>query len=488
MKVRLISIRLALCGVVFVGGCLPTQQSEVNLYRSLLDERLAPENAPAPDETLSLSRAMALANQHDEQLASRGEDYVQAIIQKHRIVMNFLPTVTLQPTFTIEDAPSGTAANQITDGNNGAQVVTGSSVTNASTVNSGFKVVGSTLQRTEVPAVGELNIFRGFGDIASLKAAASTIEERKLLLYDLQSTIMLNVAQTYYQVLRSEKQVGVLKDSLRLQEERLREVTDQFNHGLAIKLSVAQSEAQRDATIVSLTQAESDVRNGRSTLAYLIGVRAVPNPLIDDYKLPGLIDAEKAFEARAQTEREDLLASNQGIKAAKHNVDVAISEYYPSINIDVAGFAYREFYADASKWNAILYANIPIFSAGAIESDVRDAWSALRQAMLSASQTERVVMEQVQISYDQFMTSKEKYKELESQVAASQEAYDQSLSAYHNGLGINLDVLTAQDQLLDSQLQLASAGFDRTVFYLSLLRSTGEIVPEAKLLATHASL
>src|SRR5262249_49730162 len=144
----------------------------------------------------------------------------------------------------------------------------------------------------------------------------------------------------------------------------------QFNNGLAIKLSVAQSRAQVDATRVALIQAESDVRNGRSTLALVVGVPHVDGPLSDGFTAPAHNSPEPDFEAVAVATRQALTAARHAITAARAAVDVAFAQYYPSVSLNVSGFLYREFFSDASKWNAILAANLPIFSAGIIEADV----------------------------------------------------------------------------------------------------------------------
>ena len=60
---------------------------------------------------------------------------------------------------------------------------------------------------------------------------------------------------------------------------------------------------------------------------------------------------------------------------------------------------------------------------------------------------------------------------------AADEALRQAQAQFANGLAILLDVLTAQDQLLSAQLQLTSARFDRSVFYLNLLRADGQLLP-----------
>ena len=109
--------------------------------------------------------------------------------------------------------------------------------------------------------------------------------------------------------------------------------------------------------------------------------------------------------------REDFLAADAAVDAAKHNVDAAVAEYYPSVSINASGFLYREFYADASKWDAILSANLPIFSAGIIEADVRLAWSQLRQAALNESAVRRQILNDVQTSYENFATSQQRVRQ-----------------------------------------------------------------------------
>ena len=60
---------------------------------------------------------------------------------------------------------------------------------------------------------------------------------------------------------------------------------------------------------------------------------------------------------------------------------------------------------------------------------------------------------------------------------ASLQAYRQSVQMEKNGLAIPLDVLTAQDTLLNSELQSTSEAFSRTIFYLDLIRAVGDLNP-----------
>ncbi|HSI34495.1 MAG TPA: TolC family protein, partial [Tepidisphaeraceae bacterium] len=423
-----------------------------------------------PGEKLSLVAALSLTSQNNEEIALRGEDYVQALIAKNRAVANFLPTVSFQPNFTLEQRASDNGGSGIGTGG-------GTGTTSTVTVGSGgFRNVGQVSYRTEAPVVGSINLFRGGADAANLKAAEAQIRQRRELLMDVQSAVLLNTAQVFYQVLRSERQVEVLRSGLKLQEARVKDEEGRLANGLSTKLAVAQSKAQAADTRARLALAEGDVGNARNTLVFLTGLTRTDYPLADDFVVPDQRPDDAELERAALDGRQDLRAAAAAIEVARESVDVAVAQYYPSVSLNVTGFLYREYFSDASKWNTVLTTHIPIFSAGIIEADVRNAWSRLRQAALAESNLRRSVVNDVRQAILNLRTAERRVKELEDQVAAADEALKQAQAALANSLAIVLDVLTAQDQLLSAQLLLTGAKFDRTVFYLDLLRATGRLI------------
>jgi outer membrane protein TolC len=443
-------VLVSMSSLLLFTGCKIDQEKEVASYRDILDQSASqPAQSQPADQPmtrpLSLDEALFLANQNNEQLGLKGEEFVQALIAKQRAVSNFLPTVALQPSYALHGNSPSLGALRTSDSD----------------------------QRFQMPLNGSVNVFNGGRDISNVQSTEKTIAQRKDLLLDLQSSVLLNVAQVYYQVLRSERQVAVLTDSQALQRARLADVTSRFRNGLGTKLDVSQSQSQLDATSVSLTRAINDVDTGRTLLARLIGVHSITGALADTYAVPATVPDVQSFETKALAHRMDIQAAREAIDAARLNVDAAFAQYYPSVSLNAAGFMYPDLFTDASHWNALLIANIPIFTAGIIHADVRNAWSKYRQALLADVGTKREVLKSVQTAYFNLTSSRKVIQGLQSQVAAATESYDLSRKAYANGLAINLDVLAAQDALLSAQLQLASAQFDQTVFYLTLLRAAG---------------
>ena len=457
----LLSAALVGCAV---GGCAVDQKKEVATYRRVLDGPGRVERVTyTPGEVLTLDKAMRLANQDNERIAMAGEDYLQALINKDRAASAFLPTVSLEPAYTVTDRPATTG------GSGGAVGTIG-----------GFRVGGDTLRRFEAPVVSRINLFNGFGDVARIRRANATAEQRRFELLDQQALTLLDVAQVYFRVLRAERLVEVLEASSRVQDERVRDTEARQNAGLARPLDVAQTRAQAADTRVSLTTARTDARNGRTTLAYLIGVPRVDGPLGDDWEqqlsATAALAPVEAFQERALTEREDVRAAAQAIAAARQSVSAAVSQYYPSVDLDFSAFLYRENYDDASKWTGVLRANVPIFAAGLIRADVRAAWSQLRQAAMFESLVRRQALQDVQIAYENVAASRARLADLRTQADAARDALDQSEASYRVGLATNLERLTSQSQLLDAQLQLASEQFVQALLLLDLTRFTGRPV------------
>ncbi|MFI5377693.1 MAG: TolC family protein [Tepidisphaerales bacterium] len=423
-------------------GCKVDQQAEVATYRQVVDKDAQAVDF-TPGQALSLEQALALANQHNERLGLRGEDYLQALIAKDRAAAAFLPTVALVPSYYVQQSTH--SVNWRDD------------------------------HHVDVPVNASANLFNGFSDLARYRGSEHNIAMRRAILLDAQAAVLLDVANTYYQIISSEKLVEVLKNSLVVQEERVRDMRGRSKAGMARPLDLAQSEAQASQTRVLLLAAENDVRTGRTTLSFLAGVDAERNPLVDAVKAPPHLPELAQLQQTAAENRQDLVAAIAAIEAAKQGVQAAIGQYYPSVTLNLNGFISKQSYGSNSQWNSLLSANLPIFTGGSIHADVRTAWSLLRQAMLSESLTRRQVVEEVAIAFENIQSSRKRLDELKVQVAAAEEALRQADGAYKAGLGTNLERLTAQDQLLSAQLQITNQHFLLKQYHLQLLRAMGQL-------------
>ena len=456
---------LGVAGLTFATGCAVDERKEVDLYRQVLDAPGAQPISYEAPEPLSLTTALLLANQHNERLAVSGEDYVQALADKDRAAATFFPTVTLVPSYSQADASDDSGGRRL---NGAGGVADPNEVLNRASQSSGDG-------RLDVPVNANYNLFRGFRDVANLRRAAADIDRFRALLLDLKATVLLDVASTYYQVLRSEATVRVLESSSSIQDARVAEIRARDRVGSARKLDVAQAEAQAANTRAQLLAARSDVRNARILLAFLINAPAYDAPLVDRLDVPGEPPDVAAALARAEGSRQDLVAARAAVRAAVQNVQTAVGQYYPSVSVNFNYYLSRQSNPEDSLWNALVSLNLPIFTGGRIRADVRTAMSQARQARLNEQLLRRDVEQQARTAVENLDTSGRRLAELRVAVDAAQQALDVAEGNYRAGTGIYLERLVAQDQLLNAQLQLAGEEYNRKLAYLNLLRVIGEL-------------
>jgi len=424
--------------VAVLPSCAVNQEKEVATYRALLDQDAPAErlSAPATSEPLTLQRALYLANQNDEQLSIRGESYLQSLISRARAAAGFLPSFSASGSHNL-------------------------SVNGSESRNSTSASVGGSIQ------IFNLRTIRNY------EQATAAAEVSRLDLLDLQQTVLLGVANNFYQVLRAEESVRVLENSLKLRTEQVRDVQARTTLGIARPLDLAQAQADESSTRVALLQAESNARQARTTLAFLLDLDYVDNPLADALTPPSDPRPVIEYEQDAVDNRLDLAAARQSVEVASISVKGAYAQYYPSANLNMSFLLYSTA-GGGNPWSLTASLLQPIFNAGLTHQDVRDALSGLRQAVMQQDRLARQIHEDVTLAYEDFITSTTKLQELVISVNAAQRAYDLAVGQYRVGNASNLDQLTAQDQLLSAQLQLANERFNQKVFYLNLLRVTGQ--------------
>lgn len=447
---------LLLAAAVGVPGCV-NQQKEVLTYRKVLDgpKTTVPSTQPSAPARLTLEDALRLANRHNEQLNMAGEDYVLALIDEARAAQNFFPSISFAPSFTRQERfryPSFGAG----EGGGG-----------------GFNFADFYPQNyTDLPINTSLRT-DVVKDLYAVSSAAKTSAQRKALLLDLQQTILLQVAQTYYGILQAEQSVRTLQTSVATQEARVQMMQHRLAQGMARRVDLLQSQADAASARVQLTDAQDQVARGRAALATLLGVPAVDGPLDDRFTPPNQVDSPEQLLATARAHRQDLLAAAHAVNASAEAVKSAWGEYAPTIGLNLNTFLYRESFPQDSWWTAIITVNLPLFEEPRIHSDVRSAYARLRQNVDRARYTNQQVTENVRVGYADFIASRQRIKDLQTQAKSAQDAYDAATRAFTAGTATNLDVLTAQDTALSAQLRLDDERYNLKLTYLALLRATG---------------
>jgi outer membrane protein TolC len=425
---------------LLLAACAVDQQADVDTWRR--EVTMGPVPQLAPGAPLPLSTAIRLANEQNERIAIGGEDFVQAIAERARITAGFFPEVAAGADYTFRERA-----------NSGVPFLDQSSL-------------------LDVPVRARWS-FSPFRTGARAQSTALTVEQRRALLLDLRETVLLEVVQAYYRVLRAERREAVLASSLELQQQREREAEARLRIGTGRALDLAQARAQVARTRVQWIDARYDQRTGREALALLTGADVHASALRDDFALPAELPPLAALLATAQRDRQDLRAAALAAEAAREEVDVAIGQYYPAIGVNFDWFLSRESLPTDRDWTGLLALELPLFTAGRIHAEARVAWSRFREEVLRFSLLRRAIAADLADGLAQVDRLADRLRELRLQARADAEAVRLAEAGERAGRATSLERITAQDQLQQAELQIAEAELQRKVAWLELLRLLG---------------
>lgn len=429
------------CATVLLGAaCAVDEKRDVARYREPLEAGLAsPQEAEGPlAGTLDTRRAMALANARNERLSIDGEGYLRALIDRRRQAASWLPRVNFSPSYVLRDSDAGA-----------------------------FDGADMLLQSPYV--------VNPKGLAAQEQRARFEARRRLATLYATQDALLLDVARTLFTVLQAERARAVLESSLQLQEARVQDVRARNDVGVARPLDVALSESSLVDAQVALINTERNMRAGRALLSFLVAAQAQTVELDRTLDIPDEQRSVAELGELASAQRPELAAAQADVEAAIHAIEVAKSQWWPSVNVDLRAFLSRASFPTDQDWTALFGVTLPVLEPGRIRADVADAFSLLREAKLRLSLLQRAVQRDVEVAHANLDTGRERVAALRLQLAAADEAFAQAEALYDAGLATNLERVTAQDQRLRTALALENAELELGAFRLDLLRATGTL-------------
>jgi len=337
--------------------------------------------------------------------------------------------------------------------------------------------VGATVTQT---------LFNGQQTANRTRAAESQVSGAREALRSLDSSVLLSAATIYMDYLRDSAIVEVQKSNVRVLEQTLKQTRDRFNVGEVTRTDVAQSEAQLAAGKTQLLTAEANLTTTRSNFRRIIGnepVNLAPGSPVDRY-LPATLPA--AVEL-GLIQNPNVTASMFGIDVSHLQVKVAEGALLPTVTLQAAVqqsyeqslIQYRSFGASATA-----QLNVPIYQGGAEYSLIRQSKETLAQQRLALEQTRDQTRANVVTAWGQLVAGKAQVQSAQSQVQASEIALNGVREEAKAGQRTTLDVLNAQQALVNARVALVTAQHDRVVASYSVLDKVGRLSPQTLNLAT----
>ncbi|HSZ75119.1 MAG TPA: TolC family outer membrane protein, partial [Rhizomicrobium sp.] len=269
-------------------------------------------------------------------------------------------------------------------------------------------------------------------------------------------------------------------------ERQRKETQEQFDVGELTRTDVAQSEARLAGAKSDLITAQGQLAVDRATFEQVIGRPAETlEPLPALPKLPANPDVAVAAAMQANP---SMLYANANEKAADYAVDDALGALLP--NVSVAGeYQYQKGGLNSLDFGgpgtteqnlAVLgQVNVPIYQGGAEDAAVRQAKEQHVQSQHDVLTADRQVRQAVASAWETYDSAKATITSNQAQVKANQIAFEGVQKEQQVGGRTTLDVLNAEEELLNSQVSVVASERNATINAYQLLAATGGLTAQA---------
>jgi outer membrane protein len=362
--------------------------------------------------------------------------------------------------------------------------------TNTTSGGSPTAIVRTEIHGTNAPRSAGLTVsqtlFNGGQTANKTRAAESQVSGAREGLRVLDQSVLLSAATIYMDYLRDSAIVEVQKSNVRVLEQTLKQTRDRFNVGEVTRTDVAQSEAQLAAGKTQLLTAEANLITTRSNFRRIIGnepVALAPGSPVDRF-LPGTLPAAVDLSL---VENPNVTAAMYGIDVNYLQVKVNEGALLPTVSLQASVqqsyeqqlTIFRTFGA-----SAIAQVTAPLYQGGAEYALIRQSKENLAQQRLNLEQVRDQTRANTVTAWGQLIAGKAQVQSAQAQVTASEVALNGVREEAKAGQRTTLDVLNAQQALVNARVALVTAQHDRVVASYAVLSAVGRLSPQVLNLAT----
>ncbi len=364
---------------------------------------------------------------------------------------------------------NGTVGSQYTD-----------STTRSATLGATYTQLSGNMTPSSLGVTATQTLYNGFQTANRTRQAESQVQAARETLRVSEQAVLLAAATAYMNLLRDTAILDLQRRNVEVLQEQLRQTRDRFNVGEVTRTDVAQSESRLAAGRSQVLSAEATYKASVATYRQVIGVE------------PGKLAAGSPvdrFSPRDLTSSIGVAtATNPQVTTAEYNLDAALQQVkvaegalYPTLSVQGnVQQAYELSLLQLRTFNASVIGQltVPIYQGGAEYSLIRQAKETMGQRRLDLDTARDQVRQNVVQSWGQLDAAKANIEATQAQVQASEIALNGVREEARVGQRTTLDVLNAQQELVNARVSLVSAQRDRVVASYTLLAAVGRLSPQ----------
>lgn len=346
---------------------------------------------------------------------------------------------------------------------------------------SGGPIPSAGTGQTSVLGAVSLNqpLFNG-QTIPNARQAHALVDAERGQLLVTEESVLQSAAAAFFSVIRDETIVSLERDDIGRLKAILQNTQDRLRLGELTKTDVSQAKARLDIAIVNLAASESQLASSRAAFEHIVGR---PSESLDrTASLPRAPSDELVAMDVALQNNPELIQSRAAERAAEHGVEVAFGALLPSASLQAQyGKNINSLSAPIAQTALSIVAQItvPLYQGGADEAAIRQARELRDKAMFDTMEAERHISENVRDAWAFYVAAQATQSVTPDLTTANQIAYEGSQLEALAGARTTIDILNADQELLQAQIIAATSNYNLRSAELQLLNTMGELTARA---------
>jgi outer membrane protein len=329
---------------------------------------------------------------------------------------------------------------------------------------------------------GTQTIFNGFQTASKTRQAEMQVFGQREVLRNQEQTVLLAAATAYLNLLRDAALLDLQRNNVNVLEATLRQTRDRFTVGEVTRTDLAQALSSLEQGRASLHAAESQYITSRSVYFQQIGVepgKLAPAAPVDRFSPPTLVLSLE----RAASQNPLITTAMYVVDAQVQAVKALEGALYPSLSVSTTlqksfGSQTNATGLETLSGNALATLTVPLYQGGSEYAQIRQAKETLGQRRIDLDTARYSVQQAVTQAWGQLEAAKAQIDATTAQVTSSEIALDGVREEARVGQRTTLDVLNAQQTLVQARTALVTAQHDRLVASYTLLASVGSLSPQ----------
>lgn len=296
-----------------------------------------------------------------------------------------------------------------------------------------------------------------------------------------EQNVLFDAARTYLALFSDIQNVALQRNSVSVIAEQLRSARERFELGDSTRTDVAIAEARLAAGRSALSAAEGAVAVAREE--YNLAVGRHPGGLSQPPRLPRLPGSLAAAQDIARRHHPAITQAQHQVNAADIAADIARSQRLGTVTGSLSAEVRRSRTLlgtnETSDLTASMRYAVPIYTGGRLTSQERQSVARAQAQRAGLHQTVAVVEQAVAANWAQLQVARARLAAGDLQIEAAQSAYDAVSAEVELGSRTTLDLLNAEQELLDARsARIQSSTSVQTAVY-ALLNSMGQMTVTA---------